>query len=1467
MADKIDKKTAEEIGNLRKIEAEITKELITLRERLKILSSEDVVNLKEASELQFKLLDLEKQKKGITKEIVDINGKVIESDERREELSQSILDLQEDSLDRTQDMLKSNKQLEKEAEKIKIQQSEILNIEKELNRYEVEIQKNKESVGSKGKELLKNSSAQIKLEEYINTTLQSRQDALEKAATQNASQRLENLKFIKLDYQTSVLLSEVQQDMADAAEDAIKGSYKQLDTKREEIGIRNIELDIMDAAAKGDLQAVEFYKKQKEGLEAIISAKQESNELNQKEATKQAEIIERTNKIKGVIAETKFSSVFDGMENKIKMIPGGAVLVKAFGFDKMKDSIQKNLGDSITKISTGLKQGGAEGFKSMISGVKSFGMALVSGPQVVIFGMLAAIGLIAAAFGDVDAAISETQKSLGGTKKEAVAAYDASAKMSKEMKMVGVNAKEVVKNVAMLSEGMGGVDLKKFMTGSGPAAKHVQGMVKDATLLTEKFGLSADEVENVKSLSIMSGKSMATLAGEAIKVAGGVMGTKGAMKVLAGISKDVMVSFKGSTKELIAAAAKAKMLGTNLDAIKQSGMAMLDIESSLGKEMEARVLLGRDINLDAARAAALEGDIPTLQEEILKNAGSLKDFQESGPLKQKALADAMNMSVEEMTKMLVAAEEMEKLGLDKQLQEDLAKATAEEKAAIYEKQAKILEANGDKEAARLAREKASQEESASLSEKMADIFAKLKQSAEKLITPLVEMVHSLLDSEDAGGGLIDAFDGMMTSVKPIFDVLIGVAKILVKGIVPVLKVMWSLTSFILTPLGAIVKMFSGVEDKTKTVTDGVNSVGKATNVAESGFTSILKVVGLIGGAFAAKSLIFKGFDLMKDKAMDVGKTLMSKVGGAASKVAGKVTGKMGGFAGKALGKLTGKSVSAAGGDATSKLLDKQAGNLEKTEKMAGKAQSVGGKIADFGKGLGSAIKSIGKGVGGAFEAILKGLGKGLEGLGQSLATMTPIGPVIVAVAAFFLSLGAALWLAAPAIKAIAPVLMKFADVIGGAFADLIKGLAPVFVAIGEFIKGLIPVLMKIVEVLGNVFIEGIKQIPAIIKSIFEGISGVVKTVGGVIVEVINAIGDNIVKVVDKLMSLGDLDPVKLGAIALGITAIGGALAAFGGGAGAGALMEGLGSLIGGDSPIDQLLQIIEKVDPKTVAAVAAGITSIGAAMKVMADNLSNIDSSKLEEFGDALSGLMKDIGGGALMEGVGKLLGGESPLAQIQNLLSSLEPQKMSLISKSLLSVSSSLKTLADTIAKIDIDKLEQVMSKVGGSDVGSSISKTVGSVVSGITSLFGGNKEETAGAKNATPGKEKLGQDKTSQMASTQSGGFMSGITSLFGGSSEKVSPTQVTTTSVQQTVTKPVTAMAASPIGGGQSAGGKDTKSGPDPVVEKLDRLISIMSSITTQPTIIKIGEKTVEEIQSKIDLRKTYNVAIDNTYGRRV
>lgn len=1396
MAEELDKKTAEDIGNLRKLEAEITKELITLRERLQILSSEDVVNLKEASAIQFQLLDLEKQRKGISKEIVDITGKVLESDERREELSQSLVDLQQDSFDRTQDMLKSTKELTKEADKIRTQQSEILNINKELNTLEIKLASSKESMGEKSAELLKNSTAQTKIENYIATALQSRNDLLEQQSNMTEEEQLKKLKFMKLDFGTSQVLSEVQQEMIDAANEASKGSYKKLSLDRELIGLKNIEFDIKEAMAKQDDEAVEFYKHQQQGLQTIIDAKIESNALNEKDAAKQAEIIEKTNQLKGVIDNTKLNSVFDGVEGAIKKLPGGGVLLKSFGFDKMKDNIKQNLGNTLTNITTGFQQGGVAGFKAMAVGVKSFGMALITGPQVAIFAVLAAVALLVAAFGSVDASISETQKSLGGTKKEAVATYDASAKMSKEMKMVGVNAKEVVKNVAMLSDSMGGVDLKKFMTGSDASSKKVQGMVKDATLLTEKFGLSADEVDNVKTLSTLSGKSMATLAGEAIKVGGGVMSSKNAMKVLAGISKEVMVSFKGNTKELIAAAMKAKLLGTNLDAIKSSGMAMLDIESSLGKEMEARVLLGRDINLDAARAAALEGNIPKLQEEILKNAGSLKQFQESGPLKQKALADAMNMSVEEMTTMLTKGQEMKDLGLDQEIQANLANANAEERSKIYENQAKMLEARGDTEFANLARQKAAEEESASLGEKLADIFAKIKQAAEKLITPLVSMVHAMFDTSKGAEGAVDGFDNIFSAIKPVFDIITAIVKVVFSRFINVLKNVYEIISPIFDALGSIFSMFGDIsgEGGAGGFVGVLETVGNVLNVITDIVGTIGKylvmfivapikgaLVGVIKPMYAVFENLMGVFDELSTALKPVFDPLF-----AASKEGEKTFGIMDALmipikALEVAIEVIGIVIRGAIMRPIMLFIDliKVAVRLF-TGDFEGAASAVGDLLFNFFLGI---PKMIAESIAGAIDSIF----------GTNLTK----------------SVG------------------EFFDWIRGSFGD-----------IGDYVMNVGSIILEYLMApfdLVSTVIDGIVQM-------FSGdFMGGLETIGGGVKDFIMAPFDLVSGLFDNLMgTIGNItDKVS------------GALSIFG---------------IGGDKAEEETQKKAEETkkggsaSPIKSASAGAGRNTANEAYtgaKGGGPSMNPNDypegsrAQQLAMDGDA-EGLKiekeKKIGaaatGGMITKGGATLVGEKGP-------------EVVSLPQGSVVASASATKQIGSAMGAMDggggenpeLAVLQSIDAKIGSllepiQKIGEVINSVVGSISSVVSSL-------------------------------PNIGGIVSSVSDFFGGSSDEnksssnemnSKPQMVSATTVLQATEKPTSAMSFEPAGGGQSAQGNQTKNGPDPVVEKLDRLISIMSSISSQPTIIKFGEKTIEEIQSTINLKKSYSVGIDNTYGRR-
>jgi hypothetical protein len=76
------------------------------------------------------------------------------------------------------------------------------------------------------------------------------------------------------------------------------------------------------------------------------------------------------------------------------------------------------------------------------------------------------------------------------------------------------------------------------------------------------------------------------------------------------------------------------------------------------------------------------------------------------------------------------------------------------------------------------------------------------------------------------------------------------------------------------------------------------------------------------------------------------------------------------------------------------------------------------------------------------------------------------------------------------------------------------------------------------------------------------------------------------------------------------------------------------------------------------------------------------------------------------------------------------------------------------------------------------------------------------------------------------------------------------------------------AQPVGIGltQQGGGKEGAGNPMANVEKkLDTLINVMTQAANTPTVIKFGERVIDEIKTQIDFKSAYNVKVDNTYGR--
>ena len=105
----------------------------------------------------------------------------------------------------------------------------------------------------------------------------------------------------------------------------------------------------------------------------------------------------------------------------------------------------------------------------------------------------------------------------------------------------------------------------------------------------------------------------------------------------------------------------AKKLGTNLDTVGKIMDGMLNFQESIGKEIEASILLGKQLNFQKARELALNNDIEGAMKVVLGQLGSEEEFQRMNAIQRKSLADALGVDVATMAQMISKQEEARNL--------------------------------------------------------------------------------------------------------------------------------------------------------------------------------------------------------------------------------------------------------------------------------------------------------------------------------------------------------------------------------------------------------------------------------------------------------------------------------------------------------------------------------------------------------------------------------------------------------------------------------------------------------------------------------------------------------------------------------------------------------------------------------------------------------------------------------------
>ncbi len=262
--------------------------------------------------------------------------------------------------------------------------------------------------------------------------------------------------------------------------------------------------------------------------------------------------------------------------------------------------------------------------------------------------------------------ITELGRSMAMSTSEATKFAGEFSKISHSSDDINTTTANLVHNFQDMSESLG------FM------AKFSGDTLETATKLQYTLGLSADSVANLAGAAEVSGdnfndqyKSALKISHEAQREVGVRVNLKKVLEDTGKITGQIRANLGGSIEEIAEAVTKATLFGSTLEDVASMGSKLLDFESSITSELEAEMLIGKNLNLERARAAALAGDQVTLMEELNSQMGSLEDFQDMNVIQQQALASAMGMTGDQLSDILMkqeiqgkTAEELRELGKD-----------------------------------------------------------------------------------------------------------------------------------------------------------------------------------------------------------------------------------------------------------------------------------------------------------------------------------------------------------------------------------------------------------------------------------------------------------------------------------------------------------------------------------------------------------------------------------------------------------------------------------------------------------------------------------------------------------------------------------------------------------------------------------------------------------------------------------
>ena len=245
----------------------------------------------------------------------------------------------------------------------------------------------------------------------------------------------------------------------------------------------------------------------------------------------------------------------------------------------------------------------------------------------------------------INAAITDTRKELGVSYANAALITLENKKLAQIAKGFGLTTEDISSAQSAIREDLGAsvresLDLSVSFARTAAATGQTAGQLGDTLSLMESISSSSREV---LLNQIRTNAAMIEAAGIAPALV---------MRDLAENAEFFASFAKDGGGNIIQAGIAARKLGLEMSAVAGITESLLDFESSIEAQLEASMLLGRNINMDKARQLAFTGDIEGMQKEILKQVGGEAEFAKMNYLQRKKLAAAAGTNVENLARLV-----------------------------------------------------------------------------------------------------------------------------------------------------------------------------------------------------------------------------------------------------------------------------------------------------------------------------------------------------------------------------------------------------------------------------------------------------------------------------------------------------------------------------------------------------------------------------------------------------------------------------------------------------------------------------------------------------------------------------------------------------------------------------------------------------------------------------------------------